>query len=379
MRRQFESARDPVQDVFDHQHALRSAEAAERRLRSLMRLADKPGDLQRRHVICVIHVEHGAPQDGLGKVEAPASVGVQVDARGLHAALAVEARGEACQKRVPLAGDRHIQAARKADPHRTAGLASPQRGYRGEAIGLRFLAAERAAHAQALHRHHMARHAQHPRDNLLRLAGMLRGRVQRDAARFVQPRHGRLRLQVKMLLAADVNLAFDAMRTLRQLRFGIAAPYAERTAVKTPLRDRVFHGENRRQRPVLRDHRQRAEAGGFQRLAQHPRHRLIVKHHLARKDGLIVPYRAGIAFARHIGRGQYPHDAGHPQRRGSVQVRQLGMCVRRQHRPGVQQPRKPRQQIVRVQRLSRDMPASAFVRQWLAGPLHAASACRVWW
>ena len=158
----------------------------------------------------------------------------------------VEARGEACQERVPLAGDRHIQAPRKADPHRPAGLARAQRGHRGEAIGLRFLAAERAAHAQALHRHHVARHAQHTRDNLLRLAGMLRGGVQRDAARFVQPRQRRLRLQIKMLLAADVNFALDAMLDARQFRCGIAAPYGQRTAVKTLRRDRVFHGENGR-------------------------------------------------------------------------------------------------------------------------------------
>ena len=143
----------------------------------------------------------------------------------LHAALVVEARVEACQERMPLAGDRHIEAARKADPHRTAGLASAQRGDGGEGIGLRFFAAESAAHAQALHRDHVSRHAQHARDNLLRLAGMLRGRVQRDAARFVQPGHGRLRLQVEMLLAADVNFAFDAMRTARQ------APLRHRRAV----------------------------------------------------------------------------------------------------------------------------------------------------
>ena len=133
------------------------------------------------------------------------------------------------------------------------------------------------------------------------------------------------------------------------------------------------------QRLVLRDHRQGAEARGFQRLAQHPRHRLVVKHHLAGKDRLIVPYRAGIAFARDIGGGQYRHDAGRGERRGSVQVRQFGMCVRRQHRPGVQQPGKARQQIVGVERLAGDVAASAFVRQRLAGPLHAASACRVWW
>ena len=42
LRRKLERARDAIENVFDHQHALRSAEAAERRLRSLMRLADEP-------------------------------------------------------------------------------------------------------------------------------------------------------------------------------------------------------------------------------------------------------------------------------------------------------------------------------------------------
>ena len=107
--RQSESARDPVQNVFDHQHALRPAEAAERGLRSLVRLADLPRDLDSRQVVGVVHMKHGAPQDGLGEVEAPAAVGEQVDARGLQPAVAVEARREARQERVPLAGERHVE------------------------------------------------------------------------------------------------------------------------------------------------------------------------------------------------------------------------------------------------------------------------------
>ena len=90
LRRKAEGSGDAVQNILDHQHALRPAEAAERRLRSLMRLADEARDLERRDVVRVIDVKHGASEHGFGEVKAPAAIGVEADTGALQAALVVE-------------------------------------------------------------------------------------------------------------------------------------------------------------------------------------------------------------------------------------------------------------------------------------------------
>ncbi len=95
----------------------------------------------------------------------------------MQAAVVVEAGVEPREERMALAGERHVEMARQAHAHGPAGLPRAERGDGGPGVGLHFFAAERAAHAQALHGDLMARDAEHARDDLLRLAGMLRGGV----------------------------------------------------------------------------------------------------------------------------------------------------------------------------------------------------------
>ena len=114
----------------------------------------------------------------------------------------------------------------QAHAHRPPGLPRAQRGDGGAGVGLHLLAAERAAHAQALHRDLVRADAEHARDDLLRLGGMLRGRVQRDTAALVEPRHRGLRLEIEMLLSADSDLAVDPDAAARR---GPQSPRAMRT------------------------------------------------------------------------------------------------------------------------------------------------------
>src|SRR5580658_8385461 len=58
LRRQAKPPRGLIQNFFDHQHALRSAEAAKGSLRSLMREADQAGHFHRGQQIGVVAMKH---------------------------------------------------------------------------------------------------------------------------------------------------------------------------------------------------------------------------------------------------------------------------------------------------------------------------------
>ena len=60
-----------------------------------------------------------------------------------------------------------------------------QRGNGGEAVGLHLLAAEAAAHPQALHGHAVAGDTEHVGHDLLRLARVLRAALHEDLAALV--------------------------------------------------------------------------------------------------------------------------------------------------------------------------------------------------
>ena len=208
------------------------------------------------------------------------------------------------------------------------------------------------------------------------LAGMLRGRTNRDTARFVQPGDGALRFQIKMLLAADTQLAREAVRAGGQRRFGVPARQPQRTGVETAGGDGFVDGEDRRQRPVVHPHARCPAPRSLQRLRQHPRDRLLVVHHLGGKQRLVMARDARLVFARHIRGGEGGGHAGFGERRRGVERGDRGMGVRREYRPGVQQPGEAAGQVVRVERFAGDVAARAFVGNGLARDVHAAaSAC----
>src|SRR3954470_5850426 len=60
LRRQSESACYAIDDLFDDEHALRSAEAPEPRVRSQIRLRHAPGKLHGREIVGVIQMKQRA-------------------------------------------------------------------------------------------------------------------------------------------------------------------------------------------------------------------------------------------------------------------------------------------------------------------------------
>jgi hypothetical protein len=73
--------RAAADDVLDHEHPLRAAEAAERGLRGLVGLRDPAVHEHVGDPVGVLDVAQRPGEDGLGEVEAPAAVGGQ---RGLE-------------------------------------------------------------------------------------------------------------------------------------------------------------------------------------------------------------------------------------------------------------------------------------------------------
>ena len=174
LRRQAELARDAVDDLLDDDHALRPAETAERRVRRYVGLSHPAAEIHRRDVVGVVEVEQRAVVDRRGQVQRPAAVRHQRHLRGEQAAVAVITNRKAGMKRMPFAGQLHVEVAVELHAHRPARLDRRQRHQRRPTVALRFLAAEAAAHARSLHDDLVPRDVQHLGDNSLDLRRMLR-------------------------------------------------------------------------------------------------------------------------------------------------------------------------------------------------------------
>ena len=79
-------------DVLDDQHALRAAEASERRLGGLVRVGHAAVEAYVRQPVGVVDVAQRPGQDRLGQVQAPPAVGGEGRVEGEQPALGVEAR-----------------------------------------------------------------------------------------------------------------------------------------------------------------------------------------------------------------------------------------------------------------------------------------------
>ena len=114
-------------------------------------------------------------------------------------------------ERVPLAGHRDVLGAVEPQQHRPPGERRAQCGDRGEAVRLHLLAAEPAAHPQALHRDLVAVQAQHVRDDLLGLRRVLGAGLHEQLPGLVDQRQRGVGLQVEVLLPAELELPAEPM------------------------------------------------------------------------------------------------------------------------------------------------------------------------
>ena len=127
----------------------------------------------------------------------------------------VEADAVVVGERVALAGDHEVVVAVQPQLDRALALARGQRRPHGDMAGLRFLAAEAAAHAPALHRDGVVLQAQRMRHPVLHLARMLGAGIDPPLVLLQRQGVGDLAFQVEMFLAADFELPVQAVRATR--------------------------------------------------------------------------------------------------------------------------------------------------------------------
>ncbi len=103
-----------AQQILYHQHALRSTEPPERRLRCLVGLGDPSVDFDVGNVVGVVYMAERPGQHRFGEIQAPAAVAGQGGGERLEAAVVVEPCLPARMERMPLAGHGDVLGAVEA-------------------------------------------------------------------------------------------------------------------------------------------------------------------------------------------------------------------------------------------------------------------------
>ena len=292
------------------------------------------------------------------RLQPPSAVSVAVEC--LDPSVGVEPDLPERVESVPLARHGHVLGAVEPQPNRSPGEPGAERGDRGVAVRLHLLAAEAAAHPQALHGDLGVRQAEDVRDDLLRLAGVLRRRLDEHLPVLVDAGERGVGLQVEVLLSGELELAFEDVRAGGPRRLRVAAPQDGPGALEAFRRDRLGDGDQRRQRLVADLDGRGAEPGRLQRLAEHPAHRVPRVHHLAREQRLVV-LDPGVVHTGHVVRGEHADHTGHGECRVRAQRRHPGVGVRGLHGIRVQAAGVPVHQVVGVERETGDVQVRALV------------------
>ena len=172
--------------------------------------ATTPAEFDVRNVISVIEMENGAIGHGARQIERPAAIGKEFDFRRLQHSIVGRIRPRNfAEKRMTFPGDHHVLVAIQSNPNFATGLSRGERGECGDGRGLRFFSTKTAAHARTFHDHAVHRQAKHVRDDVLHFRWMLGRRTNEHRSILAALRPGRVRLEIKMILAADGKFAFE--------------------------------------------------------------------------------------------------------------------------------------------------------------------------
>ncbi len=350
-----------VHDLLDGDHSLGPAETAVGGVRGGVGLATVAVDGGVTQEVGVVRVEHGAVDDRAGEVRRIAAIAGQVDLDAVQAAIVVEADVVFDVERVTLAGDLHVLHARQAHLRRTPGVVGDHRAQAGRRRGLGFLAAEAAAHAAHVDDDAVEGNPEDLSHQLLHFGGVLRRAIDDHAAVFAGHYRGNLRLQVEMLLAADVQRALQAMRRAGQRGGGIADAVLVAVEDEMALAQGLDHVEHRFQVFVLDDRRHGRLARGFQAVGGDRQDHLSDILHLAIGQQRVAGHhRADVELAGNVGGGEGDGDAGELVAGRHVEAGDAGVGALAQARIDVQLVGKL-QAIVDVDRLAADVLGGAFV------------------
>ena len=186
---------------------------------------------------------------------------------------------------------------------------------------------------------------------------------------------GDLTFEVKLLLAADVERAFE--RVIGGVEAGgeVAALHEARLRKELIGSECVVDGEARRQRVHLDDELAARLLQRLARLGRDERHRLAEKHGLAAKRHdqiLVLDRRPEAVVAGDVRRRQHRRDAGNVERRRDVQPRQPPVRQRAADDTDDQLAREGRK-VVEELRLAADVRAGRVVGDVLADGGHEKS------
>ena len=318
-RIQVQGARDLVDDLLDHEHALRAAKAAKRGVRHGVRLAAMRDEFKMLDEIGVVDVTDCAIVDRPGQVRGVAA------ARGKHqrqrndAPARIEAHIVIADKIVALAGDQHVGVAIQAQLHRPLCFARQHGRGRGDQRGLAFLAAEAAAHAPALHDDRVRGHAKRVRDDVLHFARMLGRGMNQHRAVFLRQRDRDLTFKIEMILAADRERALQALRGFAEFRARCAAHQQLARNHEAVCGKRAADIEDSGQRLVVDARQLRGLACRDETFRGDSEQRLAgVLHEIRGEDRIVVHDAAVIVFAGHVNRDRDRDHARCGMYRGQV-------------------------------------------------------------
>ena len=356
-------ARNPVDDLLDHQHSLRPTETAKGGVGSKVCFCHSSAEFEVGNVIGVVEMEDGAVGHGPGEIERPAAVGEERNLRRREQAFVVETDPKLPEKRMPLPGDHHVLVTIEPDPHLASGPGGGERRQGRQGGRLRLLPPKSAAHPRTFDHHAVHRQREHVRDDMLDFRGMLGRRADENCAVFPALRPSGVRFEIKMILSAKGEFALKSMRRFRQGSSHIAAPDEVWVAVKAVPRNRLLDRENRRQRLVVDDDLGGGGATRFLRIPHHQSDDLsVIKCLLVGEQNLIMPHRADIVQAGHILGQQDRRDPRHIARRRDITPQNPGVGMRRTNRPDLEH-RLGLSDIVDVNGVAGDMFVAALVRR----------------
>lgn len=242
-----------------------------------------------------------------------------------------------------------------------AGQLGAERGNGREAVRLHLLAAETAAHPQALHGHLVAVQTEDVRDDLLGLRGVLGAALDEHLLGLVDVGQRGVRLQVEVLLVGELELAREHVRGFGEPGVDVAGLHHGPGTVEALGRDRFLQRDQGGQFVEFHLDGGRTEPGRLQGLAEHPGHRVTVEHDLVGEQRLVVLH-AGVVDAGHVGDGEHADHAGHGERGLGTQCGDLAPGLHDLDRVGVQRVLGAVHQVVGVERGTGDVQDRTLVR-----------------
>ena len=225
---------------------------------------------------------------------------------------------------------------------------------------LHLLAAEAAAHPQALDGHRVVGPAEDVGHDLLRLGGVLGAALHEHLPRLVDVGERALGLEVEVLLPGHLDLAAEHPRRRGQSLLDVASLDRRLPALEAARRDRLPQADHGGQWLVVDLDRRGAQPRGLEGLGEHPADGMAVVHHLAREQRLVVLHPRVVDPGDVVG-GQDPDHPGDVVGRVDAQAGHPGVGVGRLHRMGVQDVAGAADEVVGVERRTGDVQGRALV------------------